>query len=130
MLRVFIADDSALIRDRLKGMLAEQGGIEIVGWAENAVQAIPAIRRLDPDVVILDIRMTAGDGMPVLKDIKSSQPDRVVIVLTAFPSPHHREAYLAAGADYFLDKTRDILKMTELLSELAQRGRVAADGQH
>ena len=129
MLKVFIADDSEVVRDRLKELLTEKGDIDVVGASGDAEQAIPAIRRLNPDVVILDIRMPGGGGMPILKDIKSTSPGRVVIVLTSYPQPQYREAYLTAGADYFFDKTRDIGKMTETLAELARQQHSPPAGQ-
>ena len=79
------------------------------------------IRKLDPQVTIIDIRMPGGGGLPVLQDIKARTPDRVAIILTSFPFPQYREAYLAAGADYFFDKTKDIQQMTDKLVELATK---------
>ena len=68
-IQVFIADDSLIVRERLVMMLDELAGIEIVGQAENVAEAISAIRKLQPDVVILDIRMPGGSGIDVLQNI-------------------------------------------------------------
>jgi DNA-binding NarL/FixJ family response regulator len=119
MLKVFIADDSVVVRGRLKELLEEQGSIKVVGESGNAEQAITEINRLDPDVVILDIRMPGGGGLPVLKDIKAREPSREVIIFTSFPYQQYRDAYLAAGANYFFDKSKDVQKMTDLLVKLA-----------
>jgi DNA-binding NarL/FixJ family response regulator len=78
-------------------------------------------------VVIIDIRMPGGGGLPVLKDLKARTPGRVAIILTSFPFPQYREAYLAAGADYFFDKTKDIPQMTDKLIELASKNRGSLD---
>ncbi len=123
MLKVFIADDSQLVRDRLKELLAEKGSMDVIGESGDAEEAIQAIRRLNPDVVILDIRMPGGGGLPVLTDIKSRKPSPVVIVLTSYPYPQYRQTYLAAGADYFFDKIKDIQQMTDVLVELARKER-------
>jgi len=128
MLKVFIADNSKVVRERLKELLMEKGDINVVGTAGDARQAILDIRRLKPDVVILDIRMPGGGGMPVLKDIKVTSPDRVVIVFTSHPYPQYRQAYLTAGADYFFDKTREIQKMTGVLAGLARQPRSDPSG--
>ena len=97
------------------------------------MQAITEIRRLDPQVVIIDIRMPGGGGLPVLKDLKARTPGRIAIILTSFPFPQYREAYLAAGADYFFDKTQDIQKLTDILVELAHQsivpGNIKSRGQ-
>ena len=119
MLKVYIADDSVVVRGKLKEALEEQGSIEVVGESGDAEQAIQEIRRLDPQVSIMDIRMPGGGGLPVLKDLKARTPGRIAIILTSFPFPQYRQAYLAAGADYFFDKTQDIQKLTDLLVELA-----------
>ncbi len=128
MLKVFLADDSQLVRDRLKELLAEKVSMDVIGESGDAEEAISAIRRLNPDVVVLDIRMPGGGGLPVLTDIKSRKPSPVIIVLTSsYPYPQYRQAYLAAGADYFFDKIKDIQKMTDVLVELAQKHRGAPD---
>ena len=126
MLTVFIADDSAVVRGKLKEALEEQGTIKVVGESGDAMQAITEIGRLDPQVVIIDIRMPGGGGLPVLKDLKECTPNRIAIILTSFPFTQYREVYLAAGADYFFDKTKDIPELTNLLNELAKKnGRLA-----
>ena len=80
MLNVFIADDSVVVRGKLKEALEEQGTIKIIGESGDAEQAIKEIRQLDPQVVIIDIRMPGGGGLPVLKDIKAGKPDRTAII--------------------------------------------------
>ena len=121
MLKVYIADDSVVVREKLKEALEETDFIKVVGESGDAVQAITDIRRLDPQVTIIDIRMPGGGGLPVLQDLKACTPDRVAIILTSFPFPQYRQACLAAGADYFFDKTKDIQQMTEMLVELASK---------
>lgn len=127
MLNVFIADDSVVIRGKLKEALEEQGTIKIVGECGDAKQAIQEIRRLDPQVVIIDIRMPGGGGLPVLKDIKAGKPDRTAVILTSFPYQQYRQAYHAAGADFFFDKTQDIPKLLSMLIDLANRLAKKAD---
>jgi DNA-binding NarL/FixJ family response regulator len=67
------------------------------------------------------IRMPGGGGLAVLQDIKANNPERIAIILTSFPFPQYRQAYLAAGADYFFDKTKDIPQMIETLIGLAAK---------
>jgi DNA-binding NarL/FixJ family response regulator len=121
MLKVYIADDSVVVREKLKEVLEEQGSIKVIGEAGDAGQAITDIRKLDPQVVIIDVRMPNGGGLPVLKDIKARTPQRIVIILTSFPYLEYRDVYLAAGADYFFDKTKDIPQMTSTLVEIASK---------
>ena len=121
MLKIFIADDSVVVREKLKEALEEQGSIKVIGESGDAGQAITEIRRLDPQVAIIDIRMPGGGGLPVLKDSKARMPGRIAIILTSFSCLQYRQAYLGAGADYFFDKTQDIQKLTDLLAEMAAK---------
>jgi DNA-binding NarL/FixJ family response regulator len=119
MLKVYIADDSVVVRAKLTEAIEEKGTIKVIGACGDAKQAIAEIREMDPQVVIIDIRMPGGGGLPVLQDIKANNPKRISMILTSFPSPEYREIYLAAGADYFFDKIRDIPSMNETLNKLA-----------
>ena len=118
MLRVFIADDSPLVRERLAELISVVGDVELVGQAENARGTIQAIQRLRPDVAILDIRIAGGDGLRVLETIKTSESPPVVIVLAAFPYPQHRQKCLEAGAEYFLDKATEFDVIATVLERL------------
>jgi DNA-binding NarL/FixJ family response regulator len=114
-IKVFIADDSLIVRENLVTILEELAGIEIVGQAENVAEAISAIRILKPDAVILDIRMPGGSGIDVLRNIKQDDSAAVlVIVLTNYPYPVYRQKCLQAGADFFLDKSTEFDQIPEL----------------
>jgi len=120
-LRVLIVDDSALMRERLVVLLSEVKGTELVGQAEDAPAALEAIRRLKPDVVILDIRMPKGNGIATLEVLKANEGCPAVIMLTAFPYPQYREKCLRAGADYFFDKATEFDSVHEALEQLRAR---------
>jgi DNA-binding NarL/FixJ family response regulator len=117
-LRVFIADDSVLVRERLQARLAELEGVELVGQSGNAPEAIEAMRQLRPDVAILDIRMPGGNGLRVLEAAKAGDAPPVVIMLTAFAYPQYRSRCLAAKADYFFDKATEFDHVVQVLEQL------------
>jgi DNA-binding NarL/FixJ family response regulator len=117
-MKIFIADDSVVLRERLVTMFADVPGMEIVGQAGKGLEATDAIRRLEPDVVILDIRMPDGNGIDVLKSIKQDGEAPIVIMLTAYPYPQYRKKCLEAGADYFFDKSTEFQKVTTTLKQL------------
>ena len=119
-LKVFIADDSAFIRERLPAMLSEIPGIEVVGQAKNGAEALDSIRALNPDVVILDIRMPGKTGIEVLHELKKDKPAPVVIMLTNYPYPQYKKKCLGLGADFFFDKSTDFDKLFDVLKELSQ----------
>jgi DNA-binding NarL/FixJ family response regulator len=120
-LKVYIAEDSALVRQRLVDMLhelEESGAIEVVGRAWDARGAVEAIRDLRPDVAILDVRLAEGTGIEVLQAIKKDASSPVVIMLTAFPYPQYRKKCLEAGADYFFDKLTEFERVAEVVAVL------------
>lgn len=117
-MKLFMVEDSDVVRRSLREILADVAGICIVGEAEDAKAAEGAILALKPDVVTLDIQLPNGSGISVLKCIKRDLPDTVVIVLTNFPYPQYQDACLRAGADHFLDKSAEFQKLPDVLRNL------------
>jgi len=116
-LRVLIADDSDLLRTRLAGILSEIEGIEIVGEAKNATDALEFIRKLKPDVVILDVRME-GNGFHILENVKKENIVVKTIIFTNYPYLQYRKKCLDAGADYFFYKAVEFQKLIFTLKKL------------
>jgi DNA-binding NarL/FixJ family response regulator len=117
-LKVFIADDSALVRERLTALISEIEGVEVVGQAGDVPEVLEGIQHLRPDAVTLDIRMPGNNGIQVLEAIKKSTAAPVVIMLTAFPYPQYRKKCLEAGADYFFDKATEFDQVAEVLKKI------------
>ena len=118
-MKVFIADDSPTVRERLATMLAETREIQVIGQAQNAVEAKDSIHRLKPDAVILDIRMPDGGGIEVLQNIKKNGSPPTIIVLTNYPYPQYRKRCMDEGADFFLDKSTEFEKVLDIIRSLA-----------
>jgi len=117
-MKVFIADDAEVVRERLVNLLSEFDEIEIVGQAEDAREAIESISKLKPDVVILDIRMPGGGGINALKAIKKNGLAPIVIILTNYPYSQYRKKCLEEGANYFFDKSSQFEKIIDVLKQL------------
>jgi two-component system, NarL family, response regulator DevR len=109
--KVYLVEDSALIRERLVAMLRTLKHIEIVGEAEAAEAALLGIKASGPDVVIVDLQLASGSGLSVLRQLHDFAPDIVPIVLTNHSLPPFRAECLAAGAKYFFDKTTEFGKV-------------------
>ncbi len=105
--KVFIVDDSPVVRERLATLLSDLPSVEIVGQAEIAFEAISATRRLKPDVMLLDISMPGGSGIHVLEMVKKERPAPLVIMLTNFAHEQYRQKCLQLGADFFFDKSTE-----------------------
>ena len=118
-MKVFIVDDSRLVRERLAAMLSEHPEIEIVGQAEDAFSALDAIPHLKPDVVILDIYMPgSATGLYVLERIGRKRDAPTIIMLTNYSYEQYRKRCLAAGAAFFFDKSTEFEKVPEVLIAL------------
>jgi DNA-binding NarL/FixJ family response regulator len=105
-------------------MLTNIAGVEIVGQAHNAQDAIASISELKPDVVILDIRLLGKSGIDVLKDIRDKKLPIRVIMMTNYPYPQYRKKCEALGADYFFDKVTEIEEIPKVIEKLAKDKRV------
>ncbi|GAA4380044.1 MULTISPECIES: response regulator [Actinomadura] len=111
-IRVLIADDQVMIRDGLAALLSSDPGIEVIGQAGNGREAVEMARRLDPDVVVMDIRMPEMDGLAATAELAGSpDPDAdpagarpKVLMLTTFDLDEYVYEALGAGASGFLLK--------------------------
>jgi DNA-binding NarL/FixJ family response regulator len=111
MEKVFIVEDSVIIRGRIISMISTIKGVEICGVAGEPKEAINGIRESQPDAVILDLKLYGGSGIDVLQKIKEEKPDIKVIVLTNYPEPQYMKKCMDLGADYFFDKSEDFDKI-------------------
>jgi DNA-binding NarL/FixJ family response regulator len=103
MTRVLIVDDQDLVRHGLR-MILELGGIEVVGEAADGAQAIAVTQSLEPDVILMDVRMPGMDGVEATGRIAGTSPGVRVIALTTFDVDQHVVDMLRAGAVGFLLK--------------------------
>jgi DNA-binding NarL/FixJ family response regulator len=102
--RVLIADDFELLREGIASVLEASGEIEVVGHAENGLEAVERARELRPDVLMLDLRMAGHGGMEALNVCREEIPEVRVLVLTANENPDKVRSAMAAGATGYLTK--------------------------
>jgi DNA-binding NarL/FixJ family response regulator len=107
--RVFVVEDSELIRRRIIDNVQSMGGFDVVGFAESEEEAVEAIRKLRPDVVVTDIRLKEGNGIAVVRQLRSEEitPRPKIFVLTNFAYPEYQVQCSLAGADAFFDKSSE-----------------------
>lgn len=102
--KVFLAEDSALIRDRVTDLL-QMGAMKVVGCARTPQTAIDGILAARPDVVVLDVQLKGGSGLQVLRAVRQAAPDIAFVVFSGNSDTAYRKLYLGAGAETFLDKS-------------------------
>ena len=118
MMKILIADHSAVVRARLISLLTHLHGIEVIGQAEDAMEARNLAEKLRPDVAILDLRMPKGSGADVLSDLKKLNPTPKVIMLTNYPHPENKKKCIDGGADYFFDKSTEFQRVVSVLRDM------------
>jgi DNA-binding NarL/FixJ family response regulator len=119
--KVFLADDSALIRTRVAAMLGAPV-MDIVGQAATPADCITGILATQPDVVVLDVQLDGGQGLDVMRAVHSTAPRVAFVVFSNNSCPAYRKRYLAAGAFRFLDKSSEF---DQLPQAVAAAGAVA-----
>ena len=96
--RVLLVDDESLVRRILKQILANYQDMELVGEAANGEEAIAAVARLQPDIVVMDIRMPALDGIAAAREIRVKYPHVKIIGLSEYSNDYNTDAMERAGA--------------------------------
>jgi DNA-binding NarL/FixJ family response regulator len=120
-MRAIIADDSELLRERIRALLKPFVNVEVVGEAADGRTVVRMVKDLAPDLVILDIRMPELNGIETLKEIRKNGSRATICVLTNYPYPQYRDRCYAEGADYFFDKNSDFQKITSMIIELTAK---------
>ena len=120
-MKIILADDSSLLRDRIKKLIQEIKNVSLIGEAEDGIKALDLIKKLNPDLSIIDIRMPGLSGIDVLKKTRECGHHTKICILTNFPHKQYRERCFKEGADYFFDKSLEIQKMLDTITMLANR---------
>jgi DNA-binding NarL/FixJ family response regulator len=113
--RILIAEDYALVREGLQAMLAGEPDLEVVGEAKNGREAVEQCRTLEPDLVLMDVRMPEMDGLSATRAIKDAQPTVSILMVTTHQDPDYLlEAVRAGAAGYVLKE----VSRSELLESI------------
>jgi DNA-binding NarL/FixJ family response regulator len=122
MIRIVLADDHPVVREGIRGMLTGYDDIDVVGQAASGPEAVDLVAALQPDLVLMDLRMPGGDGVAATRAIAAGHPATRVVVLTTYETDQDILRAIEAGASGYLLK--DIAP-----AELARSVRAAAAGE-
>jgi two-component system, NarL family, response regulator DevR len=107
MTKVMIVDDHEVVRLGLKGLLSRKQGLTVVGEAGSVQEAVEKASSLQPEVIVMDVRLPDGSGVDACRQILETQPDIKVIMLTSFPDDEVViEAILAGAAGFVLKEIK------------------------
>jgi two-component system OmpR family response regulator len=120
-LRVFVVEDSELIRKRIIENVHSMGLFEVVGFAESQEEAIASIESLRPDIVVTDIQLKEGSGIEVVRKVRARPyvPRPRIYVLTNYAFPEYKRQCAVAGADEFFDKSSEYDRFLSLMHAAA-----------
>lgn len=117
-LRVLLVEDSELLAERLREVLGQIAGVEVVGTVVDEGTAVAMARERDIHVLILDLQLKQGTGFGVMRSLGAERP--AVIVFTNYALPEYRRRAEQLGVEYFLNKSLDFERLPEVIRTLAQ----------
>lgn len=121
-IRILVVEDQSVVRDGIVSILSLQSDVEVVGEADNGIQALEIAQRTKPDVVLLDMVMPKQDGLATIPKLKEIAPETRILVLTSFAESNRVYQAIKAGALGYMLK--DITR-----GQLLQAIRDVANGQ-
>jgi two-component system, cell cycle sensor histidine kinase and response regulator CckA len=119
-LRVLLVDDSSELLERLVEMLSHIEGLEVVGQLKSVSEVRTKLPDLHPDVVILDLQLSDGNGIEILHELRESNPDTQVIVFTNQPEEQYRRKCAELGVEHFLSKSTDSSLLVKIAEQIAE----------
>jgi CheY-like chemotaxis protein len=126
-LRILLVEDSPLLRSRLEGMLSQYSAFKVTGLAAAEAEAVEKLDSVPYDALVVDVELRPGSGIGVIREARARNRDLPggghvwIVVLTNYDLPTVRERCMSAGADYFLDKMREIDQLMPILLQIAGR---------
>jgi DNA-binding NarL/FixJ family response regulator len=121
-IRVLLVDDHPLFRLGLTSLIQSTQGMQVVGEVDSSTEAVQLVRRLSPDVVLMDVRLRSGSGIEACREIRGQQPETHVLMLSTFSDEAAVVASVLAGAAGYLVKDTDADKLLEAIRIVARGG--------
>ena len=117
-IRVLIVDDHAIVREGLRALIEGKPGLSVAGEAANGEEAVRLAAALDPDVILMDLVMPVMDGITAINEIKATQPEARILVLTSFADDEQVFAAVRGGALGYLLKDSSPAELVEAINSV------------
>ncbi|MGI8421128.1 MAG: response regulator [Gaiellaceae bacterium] len=116
-IRILLVEDNQVFREALELLLGLRGDVEVVGSVADGFDAVAAVQRHRPDVVLMDYRLPGMDGVQATRAVREACPDVAVVCLTASANLRERDALLEAGAVACLSKDQELDEIVAAIRE-------------
>ena len=128
-MNIFIADDSEKLKNSLAGALMDIPRVRICGQTGEISRVVDLIRQSAPDLIVLDLRMAGGSSFGLIRTIKLTLPDTILVIFTEYAYSLYRNRCLELGADHFFEKTMESEKLINLIQKLSTTSDAKYSGQ-
>jgi NarL family two-component system response regulator LiaR len=118
-IRILVVDDESVVREGVVAILSFQSDLDVVGEAENGIQAVEIARKTKPDVVLLDMVMGNQDGLTTIPKLIEAAPEARILVLTSFAEPDRVYQAIKAGALGYLLKDATRIQLLQAIRDVA-----------
>jgi DNA-binding NarL/FixJ family response regulator len=122
-LNIVLVDDHVLVRDGIKALLEEEQGLTVIDEASNGLEALTVLKKQQPNILIVDIRMPHMNGIEVVKEVKKTYPEIKTLVLSMHDSEEYVLNAIDAGADGYLLKGASKEEFLKALNTIATGGK-------
>lgn len=120
-MKLFIVEDSELVRERLIRLINRNDNVKIVGYSDNIVESIEMMKKLKPDFIILDIILDGKNSLDFLDKIYEALPQAEIVVYTNYPYSLIKKYSSNKGIKHFFDKSKDLESLLELIKNTAMK---------
>ncbi|GBD10646.1 Transcriptional regulatory protein DevR (DosR) [bacterium HR23] len=119
-MRILVVDDHEVVRQGLRSLLERQEGFEVVGEAGSVAEAVEAALHLNPDVVVMDVRLPDGSGVEACREIRAANPSTKVLMLTSYPDEEAVIDSIMAGASGYVLKQVRARELVDAIRRVGQ----------